>query len=368
MTNNSIVEEQLKRGFIHLKKQEWKDAQGYFGDALELEPDNAKAYIGLLLADLHLADEETLCISETAFAENNYYQTAISCAQEPYLQVLKNYQTENAYYRANLLDERAKTQEEFLETAALFCSVSDYKDAKAREEQARDKAEKARKEAIYQQGTQLITGFTSDAVKKGKDLLLSLGEYEDAKDLAENCEQRITALVQQEQKAAKKKKRTIKITASVLLVAIVSIIVIVCVENHNQAAIVHEQFLGMTFLGTKEEGEDFDDYKFDYLYGTIPEGKIYKLKTTNRSFVFHEDGKVTAYTRDSLTYWNAPKDSDLSGYNFENEYSYDSFQVTRSLGGTFYVKINGEKYELVVSEDYVPEEILNVDGADLSDR
>ena len=62
----------LRRGGIALKDREWKKASQFFDRVLNTDPENAEAYLGLVLAEAELPDENKLVsISQTEFSRLN---------------------------------------------------------------------------------------------------------------------------------------------------------------------------------------------------------------------------------------------------------------------------------------------------------
>lgn len=62
----------LRRGGIALKDREWKKASQFFDRILNTDPENAEAYLGLVLAEAELPDENKLVsISQTEFCRLN---------------------------------------------------------------------------------------------------------------------------------------------------------------------------------------------------------------------------------------------------------------------------------------------------------
>ena len=72
----------MKRGYLFLEDHEWKSAKGYFDDSLDIDPENARAYIGMLLSELHLEKETDIIFVERSEAREKY---AIPSAYKAYL-------------------------------------------------------------------------------------------------------------------------------------------------------------------------------------------------------------------------------------------------------------------------------------------
>lgn len=84
-----------KAGYIMLSKQEWSEAEKFFDESLELNPEYAFAYVGKLMASHQIKCEED--ISDTFFGKNltladdKYYQRALRFADTALRERLENY-------------------------------------------------------------------------------------------------------------------------------------------------------------------------------------------------------------------------------------------------------------------------------------
>ena len=99
---NGTVDSLMKRGYLYLEDHEWENAKVYFDDALDVDPENAQAYIGMLLAELHVERECDLHTSEQFFLENYYYKKALRFADYDYRAKLQQYHLDNIYYQARI--------------------------------------------------------------------------------------------------------------------------------------------------------------------------------------------------------------------------------------------------------------------------
>lgn len=118
-TSANNLEAALKRGNMCLEDEEWAQAEAYFNAVLDIEPENANAYLGLLLAEFRVSDIEklsTLCIS---ISNNKYYKRALRYADESLattLQTLADIATKAKNERA-LKNQRARELKQFID----FC-------------------------------------------------------------------------------------------------------------------------------------------------------------------------------------------------------------------------------------------------------
>ena len=114
----------LKRAELLLEDGNWSSSTEYYEKVLDIEPENAQAYLGLLLSSLKLNCEKELVNSD--FADNNYFKRALQFADAEYKQVLTRYVAENSYLRASAFIEKS----EFVAATELLKEIQDYKDSK----------------------------------------------------------------------------------------------------------------------------------------------------------------------------------------------------------------------------------------------
>ena len=166
----------LKRAFMFLEDGDWNSANEYCEKVLDIDPENATAYLGKLLSELRVRKQESLKDQAEPFDHNNNYQKAIRFADEKLKSTLtgcieyihtrnENARLDGIYTSAKNAMSAANTESAYKVAAALFESISGWRDAdekiyacqkkieeiKAKEEAARlereRKAEIERKEA-----------------------------------------------------------------------------------------------------------------------------------------------------------------------------------------------------------------------------
>ena len=67
----------LKRAFFFLEDGDWSNADKYCEKVLDIDPENPMAYLGKVMAELHVSKEEDLKKCRIPFKDNNYYKKAI---------------------------------------------------------------------------------------------------------------------------------------------------------------------------------------------------------------------------------------------------------------------------------------------------
>lgn len=138
--DNSNISPLLKRAFMFLEDGEWNSANEYCERVLDIDPENAYAYLGKLLAELRVRKQENLKDQAEPFDKNNNYQKAIRFADEKLKTALTGYighivtRKENArldgiYVRALNAMSAANTENAYMEAINLFKSISGWKNA-----------------------------------------------------------------------------------------------------------------------------------------------------------------------------------------------------------------------------------------------
>lgn len=161
---NVNIESLLKRVFMFLEDGDWTSADEYCEKVLDIEPENALAYLGKLMAELQVEKQECLKDYAEPFNNRNNYKKVLRFADRKLADKLKadiayiNERNEESYknnvYQHGLLKmKEAKTEEEFEAVYDIFDSIANYKDAN----ELRDKAEVARKTVIYEVASRLAT-------------------------------------------------------------------------------------------------------------------------------------------------------------------------------------------------------------------
>ena len=121
----------LKRAFMFLEDGDWNSANEYCEKVLDIDPENASAYLGKLLSELRVRKQESLKDQAEPFDHNNNYQKAVRFADEKLKTALTGYiehintRNENArldsiYTRAKNAMSAANTESAYKEAAAFL--------------------------------------------------------------------------------------------------------------------------------------------------------------------------------------------------------------------------------------------------------
>jgi len=196
----------LERAYLFLEDGNWKEADEYCEKVLDIEPKNAMAYLGKLMADEHAKTKEALKNSPYKFDNNDNYRKAIRFGNdelkaelEGYTDFIVNRNLENAYNAAVKSMNDANNEDSYKKAASKFESILNYKDSEQLKIKCLDLAENSRKEAIYVPAVNLMENAkTEESYKAAASKFESIINYRDSEqlkikclDLAENCRKEV---------------------------------------------------------------------------------------------------------------------------------------------------------------------------------
>ena len=244
----------LKRAFMFLEDREWESADEYCEKVLDIDAENAEAYLGKLMAELRVSNKEDLSNCEYPFDGMNNYKKVLRFCDEKLHKELQEYNViirkrnireyeEKHYADACELMRDAETEEEFKEAAESFEEIIDFSDAKEKKEKCLELAEPARKQAIYDDAysfkkQQTITGY-EEAILRFERIF----GFKDAEEQVAVCKKKIEEIKIAEEKArieaenkaeadriaaeiqAKKNKKIAAIVTTIVALAIAAVVV-----------------------------------------------------------------------------------------------------------------------------------------------
>lgn len=153
---NATIDSLLKRVFMFLEDGNFKSAEEYCEKVLDVDPENAQAYLGKLMAYFKVTKRVSLKNSPKPLDDNLNYKKAIRFADtslknelEGYVTFIKERNLNTAYTNAMDMMNSAKTDKEFKNAAAEFEKINEYKDSASKAQLCLEKSEEARLEQIY---------------------------------------------------------------------------------------------------------------------------------------------------------------------------------------------------------------------------
>lgn len=325
----------LKRGSLALEEGRWDEADGYFERVLDMDAENALAYLGKLMAELHIHAKAELADQAEPFDDNQNYARVLRFADVGLKDQLEEYNRNIRYRRAEHVMQSAFGEAEYKEAAFLFGQIAGYKDAEEQQQKCLKQAKEIANRKIYLQAT---AGY----IKKYDDIaaltiavrkLASIPGYRDADEIKEEYEKQIRRLelehekqeqqrkehlqqIMEEQRIRreKRKKRVTKIALFTLLFVCLSAGLLTLVnrvilpENRYQTA--------KSMLEEKKYGEaadmfeslgDYKDAAVQFVSASYSEAEQLQSagKSLEAAIAFGKAGTYLDARERSLSLWNA---------------------------------------------------------------
>ena len=247
-SGNANEESLLKRAFMFLEDGDWSTADEYCEKVLDIDPENARAYLGKLMAECRACRLEDLQNCRQPFDGNGNYNKILRFAEPKLIETLKGYiahineRNENAcltgiYDGAVNAMNSANSEGEYKAAAKIFKSIPGFKDADNLVEKCLDKAEICRKDALYNSACSNMTGNIIRNYESAIRMFESISGWKDADEQIRICQEKIENLkleaerkAEEQRIAAEKTKKKIKkiiaIAAPIVCVLIVFLILL----------------------------------------------------------------------------------------------------------------------------------------------
>ncbi len=138
-SGNAQIEPLLKRAFMFLEDGDWNSADEYCEKVLDINPENAEAYLGKLMVELRVKNQKDLINCKEIFDNSSNYQKTIRFGNDELTATLKHYnkqikernittENDNIYNDATKLSDSENT-DEIKEAIILFEKIIDWKDS-----------------------------------------------------------------------------------------------------------------------------------------------------------------------------------------------------------------------------------------------
>ena len=234
----------LKRAFMFLEDGDWNSADEYCEKVLDMDPENAEAYLGKLLSELRVRKQEALKDQAEPFDYSNNYQKTVRFADDKLKTVLVGYiehidtRNENArldsiYIRAKNAMSTANTESAYKKVATLFESISEYQDSIVLAQSCYEKADVARKDAILAEGKSKMSNESISNYESAIKLFESVSGWKDADEKIYACRKKIEEIKAKAEKIARRNKKIAIITTSIVcaIIAFISVLNTVIIPN-----------------------------------------------------------------------------------------------------------------------------------------
>lgn len=226
----------LKRAFMFLEDGEFERADEFCEQVLNLNPENAKAYLGKLMAELRVRKQEHLSRCDKSFENKNNYQKVLRFADERLIGELKEYvaqinqrnkdtEIKETYARAKA-SMTADTIPNLYDAIDLYNQVIDFRDSKEmiavcekRIAEIREEIEEKRKNDIYAEALGAMESSHASEVERAISLFESIIEWKESEEKSVECKDKIEKILLEEKQKAKKRKIVSNFSLSLVIIA-----------------------------------------------------------------------------------------------------------------------------------------------------
>ena len=220
----------LERAFLFLEDGKWSDADTYCEKVLDIDPKNAQAYLGKLMAELQVQKRGQLSDCAQPFDKNENYLKILRFGDEALKTELCEYSDKRnksaIYNEACGIMKSAAAQKAFLKGAELFKSISGFRDADALAAQCLEKAESCRKDALYTTAISRRAVGNIASYEEAIAIFKTIPGWRDADSQMYACQKRIEEIKAKNEKNEKQLKRVVAITVPIICICIAFVIVL----------------------------------------------------------------------------------------------------------------------------------------------
>ena len=243
---NTNVAPLLKRAFMFLEDGEWDRADEFCEQVLNIDPECADAYLGKLMAELHVRKQEALKEQTDPFDDRNTYQKAVRFADDALKMTLNGYiehintRNENArlediYMRAVNAMETARTESEYDAAATIFATIKDYKDASLLMAKCVETADMVAKDAVAKEALAQMRRDDVYGYEMALKLWQKISGWKDADEQVAVCKQMIEEIKEQSERTAKRNKKiALIVTVAICLFSTVAVVVNTVIIPNSQ--------------------------------------------------------------------------------------------------------------------------------------
>ena len=203
------VESLMKRAHLFLEDSDWQQAAEYFNKVLDIDPEYAPAYVGLLCVELKV-EEKHLGDNVAPISKHKHFQKALRFADDEYRATIEGYDEKirerlrQEQYDKLVVRKNRATEKELPDLANDFRSMNGYKDtvelADECDEQYRVLKEQREERLRQEQYDRLIEEKNRASELDLLELARRFREmdgYKDTAELAYECGEQYRALKEQ---------------------------------------------------------------------------------------------------------------------------------------------------------------------------
>jgi TolA-binding protein len=243
-TGNAKIESLIKRGYMALEDGDWIKADNFFEQVLNQNAECAEGYLGKLLAELQVKNQNELRTCSDVFDESDNYQKTIRFADKKLKTTLceitefiikRNEESllKDKYAKAKEIMASAFSEDEFRTAEEIFRSISDYLDSELLADECDEEAENARKEFLYKKGLSRMHNDTLDDYIEAIVFFEKLIGWKDAEQKIEQCQKLIENIeIENElynKKLAEEERKKLKLRKTIAVVSLVAVVFVIAI-------------------------------------------------------------------------------------------------------------------------------------------
>ncbi len=196
----------LKRVFLFLEDGDFIKADEYCEKVLDIDPENAEAYLGKLMVETMAKKREILGQCNVPFVNSLNYQKILRFGDDALRAEVEGYikeivdrneaaRLESIYNYAYGIMNSANDEPAFKAAAEQFNSISSYKDAAKLAEFCTEKSKTVQFDNVYNYAYGVMNSATDEnGFKAAAEYFRSINGYKDAAELAEFCTEKAEAI------------------------------------------------------------------------------------------------------------------------------------------------------------------------------
>lgn len=185
------TENLLKRGNLALEDQKWEEADKFYDRVLDENAEEARAYLGKLMAELKVSSESALGDVCQSFDENPSYKKICRFANDDLKSRITNYCIQANYQYACKLLEKATTVEDYSKVIELFNKNPNYKDSVSKVTNCNNSIKEIEYEQIYKEATEYLKFNKIEQVKYALSKFESISNWKDSESKVDECKRKI---------------------------------------------------------------------------------------------------------------------------------------------------------------------------------
>lgn len=306
------VESLSKRIFMFLEEENWFSADEYTEKLLDIDPENASAYLGKLMVNLRVSRPEKLGELNFLFDNEPNFQKIVRFGDKRVVDEVNSYleQAKQNYF-SSIVDfiNQAKSENEYLKAADMLLSIIDYKNSKELRNKCFEKAKICHADAIYFSAVKDAEKGSRSGYKSAIEKFSSIPDWKDSKQQISMCENNLEA---QERTILKR----ILICVAVFFAFIMVFIAVVATGPLREASAMEDQLVGVYEHGSGRSVTFNPDNTFSYSYGTVVDYGTWEIDTDKNLILNYEESNQTKviYNYNSISfagYWYMPEDGTL---------------------------------------------------------